>query len=104
MKRKNLYTETGEPKRIACYMIKSEPKPADYITVVYTYASKVGYPVGTVLYRAMSGKPYHPLGFGQWGEGYQHNFRPGGSKIKFSDLPADCQDLVRRDYKELWDC
>lgn len=99
----NLYTKTGEPKRIRCYMIKSEPKPADYITVVYTYASKAGFLKGSVQYRAMSGKPFHPLGYAQWGEGWQWNFRPGGSRIKFSDLPKDCQELVIRDYKEIWE-
>lgn len=104
MKKRNLYTETGEPKRIACYMVKSKSRPADYITVVYTYASKAGYPVGTVLYRAMNGNPYHPaFGYCQWGEGWQHNFKAGGSRVKFSDLPSDCQEVVRNDYKELWE-
>ena len=102
MKRKNLYTETGEPKRIKCYMQKRR-KTCDYITVVYTYASKAGFPVGTVLYRGMSEYPNHPLGFGQWGEARQGSFAPGGSRISFSELPEDCQDLVLRDYKALWE-
>lgn len=99
---KNLYTETGEPKRIRCYMIKRNPKPADYITVVYTHANFAGYPIGTILYRAMSGQPFHPLGFCQWGEA-SGLFNAGGSLIQFSELPKDCQEVVLRDYKELWE-
>lgn len=103
MKSSNLYTESGEPKRIACYMEK-KPKHADYITVVFTYASKAGYPVGTVLYRTMNGVPYHPAcGICMWGEANVSRFRPGGSRVQFSDLPTDCQEVVRRDYKDLWE-
>ena len=105
MKRKNLYTENGEPKRIRCYMFKQNPKPyADYITVVYTYASKAGYPTGTTVYRAMSGAPFHPLGIGYFVDKiYINGFHAGGSRVKFSELPHDCQELVRRDYSELWE-
>jgi len=107
MKRKNLYTASGEPKRIACFMFKQEPKPyLDWVTVIFTYASKAGYPIGTVLYRSMSGDPFHPWGIGMWGE--QDLFRypkfcPGGSRVKFSEIPEKCQELVRMDYKELWE-
>lgn len=101
--RVNLYTESGEPKRIRCYMQKKQ-KTIDYITVVFTYASHLGYPNGTVLYLAMNGNPYHPaFGFCQWGEGHRGTFRAGGSRIKFSELPMDCQEIVRREYKELWE-
>ena len=102
MKSKNLYTETGEPRRIKCYMQKRR-KTYDYITVVYTHASKVGFPVGTVLYRGMSEDPYHPLGFGQWGEHRHGSFTPGGSRVSFSELPKNCQDLALRDYKAIWE-
>ena len=103
MDHKNLYNEKGEPKRIACYMYKQNPKPcADYITVVYTHANFAGYPIGTTVYRAMSGKPFHPLGIGLWGETNSCQFKAGGSRVKFSELPVDCQELVRRDYEELW--
>jgi hypothetical protein len=103
MKKKNLYTESGEPKRITCYMIKREPIPADYITVIYTYANKIGLPVGHIMYRAMSEAPYHPLGICIWGEGERGRFNPGGSRIKFSDLPEDCQEVVRNDYRDIWE-
>jgi hypothetical protein len=103
MKRKNLYAENGEPKRIRCFMFKQEPKPYhDWVTVVFTYASKAGYPVGTIVYRAMSGDPTHPLGIGQWGEQKGGPFRAGGSRVKFSEIPEKCQALIRQDYKELW--
>ena len=102
MKRKNLYTETGEPRRIRCYMQKRRTT-YDYITVVYTHASKAGFPVGTVLFRGMSEDPYHPLGYGMGGEGSRGSFNPGGSRVSFSELPKNCQDLVLRDYKALWE-
>ena len=101
MRKANLYTKTGEPKRIKCFMAKRNPT-TDYITVVYTHAFRLGYPAGTVLYRAMNDTPTHPQGFGQWGETERHKFRAGGSRVRFSDLPKDCQDVVRQDYKDLW--
>jgi len=63
---------------------------------------------GTVRFDARTGKqirmcvgmneaPFHPQGFGQHGEGVpgRHN----GKRIKFEDLPADCQKLVLNDLK-----
>ena len=102
MKRENLYTETGEPKRIRCYMQKRR-KTLDHITVVYTYISKTGNPVGTVLYRGMSEDPYHPQGFGIMGEGCRSSFNPGGSRVSFSELPINCRELVYSDYSAIWD-
>lgn len=85
-------------------MFKREPRPKGYITVVYTHASKAGFPLGSVQYRAMNGNPFHPaMGISLWGEGWQHNFKPGGSRVNFSDLPKDCQEIVLRDYEELWE-
>jgi hypothetical protein len=101
MRRVNLYTDAGEPKRIKCFMAKQKPT-IDYITVVYTHAFRLGYPAGTVLFRGMNDMPTHPQGFGQWGETHRHKFCAGGSRVAFSDLPKDCQDVVRQDYKDLW--
>lgn len=45
---------------------------------------------------AMDESPFHPQGFGQHTEA-----RPGrhlGKRIKFTDLPADCQRLVDQEY------
>jgi len=76
-----------------------------YITVVFTYVHLAGYPKGTILYRAMNDIPFHPLGFGQWGECQPGmRFIPGGSKVSFSDLPSECRELILQDYKDLWDC
>jgi len=102
MKQANLFTETGEPKRIKCYMAKRR-STTDYITVVYTHTHLLGYPSGTVLYRGMNDTPTHPQGFGQWGETERHKFRAGGSRVEFSELPKDCQMVVRQDYKNLWE-
>ena len=102
-KRINLYTPNGEPKRIRCYIQKKNPS-IDYITVVYTYAHYAGYPIGTVLYRAMNDHPYDPQGFGQWGECQPgRSFRASGSKVAFTELPIDCQKVVRQDYMDLWE-
>lgn len=45
----------------------------------------------------MSESPFHPQGFGQHGEGVtgRHN----GKKIRFEDLPEDCQRLVKQDLE-----
>ena len=100
--KKNLYDENGIPKRIACYMVKRNPIPADYITVVYTHANFAGYPVGTTVYRAMSGKPFHPLGVALFTDTQSPYFKAGGSRITFGELPEDCKELVKSDYKEIW--
>jgi hypothetical protein len=102
MNKASLYNEKGQPKRIKCYMAKRKPT-IDYITVVYTHAFRLGYPAGTVLYRGMNDTPTHPQGFGQWGEAEGQKFRAGGSRVAFSDLPKECQDVVFQDYKNLWE-
>jgi hypothetical protein len=43
------------------------------------------------------------MGFGQHGEAERYEFCPGGSRVEFSSLPPDCQELVRSDYSELWE-
>lgn len=54
----------------------------------------------------MSSQPFHPQGFGQHGESDSPIDRPTyghlGKKIKFDDLPEDCQKLVLSDYVYLW--
>ena len=43
----------------------------------------------------MNAIPYHPaFGIAQMGEGQRNSFKPGGSIVAFSDLPADCQEIV----------
>jgi hypothetical protein len=54
----------------------------------------------------MSGAPFHPQGF-CCHESYGYIIdRPKyghlGKKIKFEDLPEDCQKVIIRDYCDLW--
>ena len=66
-------------------------------------------------YVGMSGAPYHPQGVCMHGESPQpidslsgqwppaigrHNYL--GVRIRFEDLPADCQRVVMSDYRALW--
>lgn len=86
--------------------------------VVYTgrYAHKTG---GEHWFRTMSANPYHAQGVGQMGYstrvpdahgtrwppavGRRH-FNPAyGHRIRFEDLPPDCQRCVLDDYCYLWD-
>lgn len=67
------------------------------------------------LFVGMSEHPFSPVGFGQHGDNEhqidtnKHGFAPAmgrkchlGKRIPFADLPADCQALVLKDYKEIW--
>lgn len=57
-------------------------------------------------YVAMSTNPFHPQGFGQHMDSDHLIDRPKyshlGKKIKFEDLPEDCQKLVLQDYRDTW--
>lgn len=67
-------------------------KTFDRYTVVYDV---IGDSKGYYSLVGMSAYPFDPQGFGQHGTGM-----PGrhlGKKIKFADLPADCQTLVNQD-------
>jgi hypothetical protein len=63
----------------------------------------------------MSASPFHPQGFGQHGESKRQidvnksGFAPAmgrknhlGTRIPFYALPMDCQNLVLRDYRNIW--
>jgi hypothetical protein len=97
------YLPSGTPRYIHCY--DNGGKTTDRYTVVYTriYGKIAG--VGC-WYIGMSADPTSPQGFGQHGESVRPIDRPKyshlGKKIKFSDLPADCQAVVLSDYKALW--
>ena len=94
----------GIPRYIRCY--DNSGASIDRYTVVFTghYRQKTG---GVFWYLAMNAKPFHPQGFGQHGENNVPIDRPTyahlGKKIKFQDLPEDCQALVRQTYIYLWD-
>ena len=95
----------GVPHYIRCYD-SGENGSFDRYTVVFTgnYTHKTG---GEHWYVGMSEHPTHPQGFGQHGSSRDQIDRPNyghiGKKIRFQDLPIDCQQLVLADYKDLWD-
>jgi hypothetical protein len=82
----------------------TEKGTIDRYTVVFTG----NYPgrAGICRYLGMSGAPYHPQGFGQHGESATIIDWPVygnlGRKIKFQDLPEDCQKLAMEDYLYYW--
>ena len=101
MTRKEQFMPNGIPRKIRVYDNLGET--FDRYTVVFTgnYKGRNG-----CDYLGMSENPYHPQGFGQhgWHErvidypSYTHL----GKKIKFEDLPQDCQRAVIEDYTEIW--
>lgn len=91
----------GHP--IRCYDRESD-KTTDRYTVIYMNDKYVKSPLmgprAYTVYGAvgMSAYPFHPQGFGQ-----HCTAMPGkhlGKRIKFADLPADCQKLVQQDTKQ----
>ena len=100
-----LYNELS-PRYIRCY--DNNGTTHDRYTVVFTKKRNGGnkYKLGEFVYVGMSKNPYHPFGF------YQHGFsdcaidHPSyshlGKKIKFLDLPDDCQKAIIDEYNELW--
>ena len=101
--RKENLIPNGIPKWIRCY--DNGGKTADRYTVIYTHAHSFGMQ-GRTVGVGMSADPYHPQGFGQHFDFSCGVDRPKckhlGRKIKFQDLPGDCQKLVLNDYKEMW--
>jgi hypothetical protein len=96
----------------------------DRYTVVFTgrYTGRTG---GEYWVLGMSGAPFWPQGFcqhagygevvdtvrhrpgkptlhGQWPPSIGHKCHLG-TRIRFQDLPADCQKAARMDYEYLWD-
>jgi len=66
---------------------------ADRYTVIYM--DQPERQAGTFACLGMSAAPFHPQGFGQ-----HSSAMPGshlGKRIKFEDLPVDCQNAVFRD-------
>lgn len=118
--RKDRLMPNGIPKYVRCYDNGGES--ADRYTVVYsgkyrTVGLKRGERINSWFqYVGMSENPFHPQGFGQHGEHPtlidvdKWGFPPAmgrknhlGKRIPFSQLPPDCQKLVLRDYKDLWE-
>lgn len=79
--------------------IFDDAKSLDRYTVVYDYVENYT-AQGKPLYAAvgMNAAPFHPQGIGQHCTAMLG--RHLGKKIKFTDLPEDCQKLVQQDLKE----
>lgn len=69
-------------------------KTFDRYTAIYMNAPECN---GCYEARGMSANPFHPQGYGM-----SCSAVPGkhlGKRIKFEDLPEDCQKLIREDIK-----
>jgi hypothetical protein len=112
--RLNSLLPNGIPRWIRVWKAEGE---GDNITVCFTgrYRGK-----GWFLYVGMNGVPFHPShGICQHGEspnpidcpngwaeqiGRKCRHNPAlGRRIRFEDLPFDCQTVVLNDYCALWD-
>lgn len=107
--RKARILPNGLPKYVRCYDNggpEKENGTIDRYTVVFTgrYTHKTA---GEHWYLGMNGAPFHPQGFGQHGSHHTQIDYPTyghlGKKIKFTDLPEDCQKCVMQTYLYLWD-
>jgi hypothetical protein len=105
------------PRYVRCYDNGGETH--DRYTVCYTGRAATERCEGQpprYPYVGMSERPYHPQGFGQHGSNPWHHVdspngkRPPaigrtcrlGKRIRFTDLPIDCQNLVLSVYIEIW--
>ena len=109
--RENNLLPNGIPRWIRCYDNGGES--VDQYTIVFT-GNYSGREHGC-NFRVMSTNPYCPAGVGLWCahteiiDALNGKWPPAigrknhlGTRIKFQDLPPDCQKLVLQDYKELW--
>jgi hypothetical protein len=100
-----------QPKRSTARWLEGAPRPVlacydnggktfDRYTIIYgapLWEPNMG---RTVPYRSMSEDPFHPQGFGQWGEMPAYNRDCLGRKVKFSDLPERVRACVEQDCRE----
>lgn len=89
----------GAPRAVIA-IYDSGPKFADRYTVLYGYPAWVPDMGFTVPYFAMSERPCHPQGVGQHGDMKASDRRCLGKKIRWVDLPTECQHAVIQDCKE----
>jgi len=98
MKHKNLYTDTGEPKRICCYWAKRSDC-CDPITVVLTHAQYIDKIYqGYIVYIGMTESGNHYYGSQSAGTPFH-----AGSRVKFTDLPEPCRETVVDIYRKVWE-
>ena len=88
--------------------VYDHPESFDRFTVVYRgrYAAACA-ERPQFIYLGMSEHPFSPLGFGQHGESNKgHIDTPDGKhlgkRIKFDELPKDCQQLTRQTFADVW--
>lgn len=102
--RRQRFMPGGVPRLVRCYDNGGES--IDRYTVVFTGRYRKG-TADEFVYLAMNERPFHPQGFGQHGFSRDQIDRPRsghlGRRIKFEELPADCQQCSLRTYRELWD-
>jgi len=82
---------------IRCYDGGDAGRWIDRYTVVYMDQPEST--PGCFTCVGMSAHPFHPQGFGQHSSAKVG--RHLGKRIKFEDLPADCQKLVKMDLDEV---
>ena len=86
----------GVPKYIACYEHKTYPH-SDKWTLIFTRIMD-----GYCHYISCNHIPTSPnMGIWMHGESKTKLFHLG-TRIKFSDLPAEVQTLAITEYKEIW--
>lgn len=111
----------GVPRYLRCYDNGGET--IDRYTVIFggrTSVLRLKGCANQYPYLAMNCAPFHPQGFGQHGHtnhqpadtiraGGGYNWPPAigrkchlGTRIRFTELPEDCQKLALRDYLEIW--
>ena len=103
----------GQPKATKVRIYDNGGETVDRYTVVFAgNYNNIGKKRGELNQNwhpviGMSGAPFHPQGFCQHMTYPNMIDRPTyghlGRKIKFEDLPEDCQKVVVRDYCDLWD-
>lgn len=89
------YTETGTPKYVHCH--DSGEKFVDRYIVRFTQIRS-----GWTQLLCMSAHPFSPQGFGQHVEYPAYEKLSLGKRIKFEQLPPDCQACVLQDYRDHW--
>lgn len=104
----------GVPRYVRVYDNNNES--VDRYSVVFTGNYRgTGANRSAYQYLGMSAAPFHPQGFCQHGESQDQidvnrsGFAPAigrknhlGKRITFADLPGDCQSVVMRDYRAIW--
>ena len=98
---KHVDTRDGSPQHLQVYQAKRDPT-IDCITIVFTHASDFMRSkdwLGRVYYvgSCTTGNAFY-----QHGEAMRHCFRPGGSRIKWTDIAPELRVKIIAEYEGLW--